>query len=144
MISGYFSLRYAMDMPMVRVYVDLPGISGGFVPVDFLVDSGSMDTLLHPEDAVAKVGIDPVVLADPGQWQTRPIHGLGGRANSYVWQAVYAFRHDNGSLQQLTRDILIAQPTAANSRLPSLLGMDILRHFQVHVDHAGRRVTLGP
>jgi len=32
--------------------------------------------------------------------------------------------------------------TATNARLPSLLGIDILRHFIVTMDYVGQRLTL--
>ena len=60
----------------------------------------------------------------------------------YVQPAVYLFRHNDGAVQQLTREIQVALPTATNQSLPSLLGMDILRHFRLSMDYLEQRLVL--
>ncbi len=145
LITGYFGLGFILTMPAVRVAIHLPGVIWDFVDVEFMVDTGTTNTCLHPLDAMTKLRIDRAALLDPSKWAApHPIDGIGGRDNYYPHEAVYVFTHDDGSEQRLTRNIYIARPTAANSKLPSLLGMDILRYFQVSVDHAGGKVTLGP
>jgi hypothetical protein len=60
----------------------------------------------------------------------------------YVWPATFQFQHDDGRVRQITHEIEIARPSATNAMLPSLLGMDILRQFQVHMDYVGLQLTL--
>ena len=130
-------------MPVVRVALYLPGITRDFVAFDFLIDTGSTHTCLHPQDAKIRIGIDPAALADASQWpDRRSNNGIGGSAAYYVWPAVYHFIHDDGSIRQITHEIDIAQPTATNAMLPSLLGMDILRQFRVSVDFVGDQIIL--
>ena len=143
MISGYFGLGLSRAMPAVRVSLHLPGITRDFEAIDFLLDTGATDTCLHPQDAKIKIGIDPATLANPQSWPNqRSINGVGGRATYYIQPAVYAFHHDDGFVQQLTREIHIARPTATNATLPSFLGIDMLRYFKVSMDYAGQRLVL--
>ena len=130
-------------MPVVRVSLHLPGLTTDFVAVDFLVDTGATDTYLHPLDAKIKLGIAPTVLANPQLWpQRRATNGIGGRVTCYVHPAIYVFHHDDGRIQQITHEIEIAAPTLHNATLPSLLGIDLLRHFKVSMDYASQRLTL--
>ncbi len=130
-------------MPVVRVSLHIPRITADFVPINFLVDTGATDTYLHPQDAKTEIGIDPARLADPRQWLTkRATNGLGGRVACYVEPAVYLFFHDDGQTRQITHEIHIVPPTVSNAVLPSLLGLDILRHFKVSMDYAGQRLIL--
>ncbi|MGE3268944.1 MAG: hypothetical protein AB7P40_09370 [Chloroflexota bacterium] len=45
-------------------------------------------------------------------------------------------------MQQITQEIEIAAPTPYNALLPSLLGIDLLRHFKVSMDYASQRLIL--
>ena len=143
MISGRFGLNFVIPMPVIRAMIHLPGLTQDFVAIDFLVDTGSTHTHLHPRDAKIAAGIDPAMLADPARWsQQRNSNGIGGFARAYVWPAVYHFEHDDGTIRQITHEIEIAQPSTTNAMLPSLLGMDVLRQFRVMVDYVGQQVAL--
>lgn len=144
MISGRFGLDFVLPMPMVRVSVHVPGVTLDFVAIDFLLDTGSVSTCLHPDDAKFGLGIDPAVLADASQWRNRrSLRSIGGTATYYVCDAFYLFHQDDGAVaRQILSEIEIAQPSASNSRLPSLLGMDGLRHFRVSMDYVGQRLVL--
>lgn len=130
-------------MPTIKVSLQLPGLTDGFVTLDFLLDSGSTDSWLHPQDAKGRLGISDVMLSSSQLWpDIRSSHGVGGTAISYVHPAVYGIRHDDGRLQQVQGEIQIAVPTPANATFPSLLGWDILRFFRIELDYAGLQVTL--
>lgn len=118
--------------------------TSGFVSIDFLVDTGATDSLIHPQDAKIKIGIDSSLLGDPAQWPNHePTDGVGGQATCYVEPAVFLFHHDNGqAARQITHEIRIVPPTATNDTLPSLLGMDILSQFKLTVDYVGLNLTL--
>ena len=115
-----------------------------FVSIDFLVDTGATDSLLHPQDAKVKIGIEPPLLGDPAQWPNHePTNGVGGQAICYGEPAVFLFHHENGQpARQLTHEIRVVPPTATNDNLPSLLGMDILSQFKLTVDYVGLKLTL--
>lgn len=130
-------------MPVVRVALHLPGITSGLVAIDFLVDTGSTDTYLHPQDAKIRLGIAPARLATPQSWPNhRSTTGIGGTVTCYVAPAVYVFRHDDGCTRRITHEIHIAPPAVTNATLPSLLGMDILSQFRVTMDYVGNRLVL--
>jgi hypothetical protein len=128
---------------MVRAFLHLPGITQTFVSIDFLVDTGSTDTYLHPQDATLQMRIAEATLADPRQWPNRePTGGIGGSVACYVQPAIYLFHHDDGQVQRITHEIHIVPPTLTNATFPSLLGMDILRHFRLSMDFVGQRLVL--
>ena len=102
-------------------------------------------TCIHPLDAIVRVGISPATLTGPAAWPRTDSHfGIGGAAQYFVCDATYAFRDTNGEWFQIKEEIRIAQLTLGNSRLPSLLGWDVLRHFNVALDHAAGTITLDP
>ena len=128
---------------MVRIARLVPGITSQVAEVDVLVDTGAMITTVHPRDAIFRLGIDSTRLASPGQWPNREmIQGVGGTATHYVVAAQYGFLHDDGSLQRIDGHVRIAQFRAGTERLPSLLGRDILQHFQLVTDWPNRWVLL--
>ena len=130
-------------MPVIQVSLHLPGITNGFVTLDFLLDSGSTDSCLHPLDAKGRLGIGDAMLSSlQARPRIRSTHGVGGTALSSVHPAVYGFRHDDGRLQQIQGDLQIAVPTTANATFPSLLGWDILRFFRIELDYVSLSVTL--
>jgi hypothetical protein len=71
-----------------------------------------------------------------------PYFGVGGRTVCYVVPASFAFRHDDGHRQTLQGNLRIAQLTSDNRTLPSLLGWDVLQHFELITNWRDRRVTL--
>lgn len=83
------------------------------------------------------------MLANPAASPTQETtNGIGGSVRCSVQPAVYVFHHDDGRNQRIIDDIRIVPPTTGNATLPSLLGMDILRHFRLSVDYVGLRVVL--
>lgn len=135
MIRGFFE----RSAPLLRVALFLPGITADWAEVTFLVDSGAAATCLHPHDATTAVGIDRARLAAPEQWPLQVgMRGVGGRSSLFVVPARYGFRHDDGAIEIIDADIHIAQLTAANETLPSLLGRDLLARFQVTLDRPSR------
>ena len=68
--------------------------------------------------------------------------GVGGSAIYFVVPAFYAFLQDDDEWRLISGEIRIAQLTTGNERLPSLLGWDILQHFQVVADWPNRRISL--
>jgi hypothetical protein len=143
LIAGYFDPAFSQPLPLVRVALLLPQITQGWVTLNFLLDTGADLTTLHPLDAHVNVGIPRAALADPKVWPDRlPMHGVGGISECYRWPAHYGFLHDDGTTQTIQGQILIAQMSPDNQTIESLLGWDVLQHFQISLDWAGRRITL--
>jgi hypothetical protein len=118
-------------MPIVRVSSPLAGHHPDFVAVDFLLDTGSVSTCLHPDDASS---------GSASSLPCWPTQVDGPRREASAASAVHpapsparrfdVFLADDGSVaRQITGTIDVAQPTPSNATIPSLLGMDILRHF---------------
>jgi hypothetical protein len=123
-------------MPVIQVWMHLPGITSLPVSIDFLVDSGATGSCVHPQDAMLRLGLSEAMLSSPQFWaSTRVSRGVGGEATSYVHPATYTFVHDDGRLQQIDGDIHIAQLTPTNLDIPSLLGWDILRFFRIELEY---------
>jgi len=142
-IFGAFGLNFVRLMPTVRVGLHLPSITPTFVTVDFLLDSGATDSSLHPHDATTRLGINRATLKSPELWPNIQANsGVGGLSLCYLHPAIYGFQHDDGRFQEIEGEILVAQPTSTNSKIPCLLGWDILRFFRIELDYIGLRVTL--
>jgi hypothetical protein len=83
LITGGFGLGFVRPMPIIQVSLHSPGITDGFVALDFLVDSGSTDSCLHPQDAKGRLGIGDAMLSSSQLWPgIRSSHGVGGSAMS--------------------------------------------------------------
>jgi hypothetical protein len=62
----------------------------------------------------------------------------------YTVTASFAFLHADGTPLVLDGTIDIARRPPANQTIPSLLGWDILRHFDVRLNYPERIVDLNP
>ena len=143
MIPGFFDPTQEWPVPYVRASLWLPEIEPRWVSIDFLLDTGAGTTSLHPVDSVVKVGIPAADLIDPAKWDRHEDHGgIGGRALYFVVPAFYAFLQSDGEWKRLQGEIRIAELTIGNSRLPSLLGWDLLQHFRIAADWANRTISL--
>ena len=111
----------------IEATVTIAGRSGR---VEFLIDTGAHATVLYPKDqAPFRGGIAaarqsaPVVVAE----------GVGGVATFRRIAATLAFDdRETGATWEYRTDIYMAEPGGENAQapeFPSLLGMDILRHW---------------
>ena len=142
-IPGYMRPGPVPEVP-ARPYVEAAlALQGSIdiVRIQFLIDTGADDTILHPRDVRRLDTLlqpDPPLLAStfddhPGR---RSIGGVGGRV--YIIPAsVRLFFRIEGSRDRLRHDcrVWVAEPTATNRRLPSLLGRDLLQLFRLTVDY---------
>ena len=142
MIRGSFHPRYTHPVPIIRVSLWLDGFSFTWVPVDFLVDTGSPVTCLSSRDAV-RVGIPSFILSDPTRWRRMARYGgVGGVTDYFVTPARYQLQHEDGRLTHVERMISVAPWQPINLRLPSLVGWDVLENFRVNLDWPQRTVEL--
>lgn len=68
MIAGFFDPVSAWPLPKVEVTLLIPEISTRWVPIEFVLDTGSATTCLHPRDAMGPFGIDAGHLLRPDRW----------------------------------------------------------------------------
>lgn len=125
MISGYFGraggLYVSGDVQFPRL-----GVSGN---LDFLVDTGAGNTVIHPPD-IQGLSLPLDLLA-----HRRPMRGVGGASGFFFEPAILYFWDDDQSTVYTYRlAIGIAEPSSANRNYPSLLGRDILDCWYLESD----------
>ncbi len=125
MIIGELGL---FGRPYVRCRLLLPRIdvSGR---ITFLVDTGADSSYLHPHDGVG-LGVPFDLL------QSRSTsRGIGGTASYFPEPAVLLFADEaTGQDYGYQISINVAKPGDVSDRIPSLLGRDIIRRWQMDYD----------
>ena len=92
--------------------------------ISFLVDTGAHATCIHPRDAKAT--------RIPFHSLRNKIysHGIGGRSPYFQESALISFR--DGDLTRIYNTLLlIAEPNEHNQSIPSLLGLNIINHWDL-------------
>ncbi len=138
MIRGRFEQRE----PVVDCFILIPSL-GIDTPgrVTLLVDTGASVSVLQPADA-QRFGADPAkVAADP---RSELVGGVGGSTRALVTTALLSFADNTAGTRRYRLPMRIAEPSAANSTLPSILGMDFIQHFRLTVSVREDRVELEP
>ena len=67
--------------------------------------------------------------------------GIGGLATYYGEPSYIAFR-DSSRTHVYLQTIGIAEPSAYNASIPSLLGQDIIQHWRIVHDRPGNSLTV--
>ena len=127
MPSGWFSSDPPFSgHPFVLGSIRIPrlGVAG---LVEFLVDTGCGLTTLHPADSL-DMRVDFNRLTQQGF-----VAGIGGNQPAFSEEAELSFFHDQGLVTYIL-EIDIAPVTEHNAWLPSLLGMDVIRHWRMVCD----------
>lgn len=145
MISGFFDPSQPPH-PYVNVAIYL----GGVTPLDqwhlipFLVDTGASQTVIHPKDAIRRLGLSIAQLTNRALWaNVQGNQGVGGEALSFECEAGYALQDaDSGWRQTPPGKVRIAEMTPANQHFPSLLGWDLLRFFSLRIDGNPQSISL--
>ena len=102
------------------------GIAG---EVHFLVDTGADATYLHPSDGL-EITLPFDLLQDPVTSS-----GIGGRATYFPEPAILTFTdHAARQYHNYHININVAKPADVSGRLPSLLGRDVIRRWQMNFD----------
>ena len=117
-----------LDRPYLRCRLSLPrlGIVNG---IRFLVDTGADASYLHPGD-----GTDISVPFDLLQGRSTS-QGIGGVASYFPEPAVLMFYDEAaGQYHGYRININVAKPDDVSDRIPSLLGRDIIRRWQMDYD----------
>ena len=134
--------RFERGEPVVDCVISIPALGiNSPERVKLLVDTGASRSVLQPAD-VRRIGVDPEqVSADPRseQWS-----GVGGSTLVLVTTALLTFSEDSARERPYRHLIGIAEPTISNLTLPSILGMDFIRHFRLTVSVRENRVELEP
>jgi hypothetical protein len=109
-IRGYFDPAYAHPWPRVSVGILLTDITQDWAIVDFVLDTGTSATCLHPADALTISGIDLTMLTDPTRWGTvSTFSGIGGGVSYFTTPVRYAFLHVDRRIHFIDGTINVAQ-----------------------------------
>ncbi len=118
-------------------------------PLELHIDTGADYTLLTPTDARILLGdayhrID--FERDAGRFD---LYGISGDASGFVIRsATLTFRDDRGAPLSIDLPVLVARPSSpqptpvSNWEMPSLLGCDVLRYFDLALSYNPPTVTL--
>jgi hypothetical protein len=128
-----------MPQPLVLVAVLIADLRPDWVAIPFVVDTGAAVTCIHALDAMADFNMS-VASLDPSSWPASVTGGgIGGQLRHLIFKAQFGFEHEDGTLDIIEGPVRIGE--SASGSLPSLLGCDVLRHFEV-VYRGGRSITL--
>ena len=126
MIIGWFGEDDGRPYVEARLYLPRLEVAAS---VNFLVDTGSDGTIIHPADTVW-AGIRVSELRGMSR-----SHGIGGSSDAFVEDARLLFEDADRVTPYLYRlEIDIAKPDGNNQSLPSLLGRDILGCWYTECD----------
>ena len=126
--------------PYIKAQVVLPnlGVAG---EVNFLIDTGSDVTFLHPED-VGQLGIDYRQL-NPEAWETAS--GIGGESGYCRENATLTFQNSAGPELHCTMEVFIRpHPDPGLLNAPSLLGRDFLNRCDLRLNRSQSLARLEP
>ena len=139
MIVGRFDAR---GRPILRARLRVPRFNVDD-EVNFLVDTGAVNTCLHPFDAEF-IGFPFAELRDPFD-----MAGVGG-SQSYYREPAQVILNDSDGDRTFDITLSVASPqlpTPSNprpvvNRLPSLLGRDVLNRLRMDYDYPAGRLHL--
>lgn len=118
-----------LDRPYVHCGLSLPRLGIVVDDVTFLVDTGADATYLHPRD-----GMDAGVPFDLLQGRSTS-RGVGGVASYFPEPAALVFADEaTGQHYGYRININVAEPGNISDRIPSLLGRDVIRRWQMYYD----------
>ena len=141
MIDGRFD---DWGRPILRARLLIPRFDISRL-VNFLADTGAVNTCLHPNDG-RHIQIPFDELRDP-----HSAIGIGG-SQPYYREPALVILTDSGGECKFLITLSIARPqlpTPSNPRpvvnlLPSLLGRDVLNRLRIDYDHPGGRLRFFP
>jgi Retroviral aspartyl protease len=134
MLEGRFG--GASGAPYIQAHVSFPRLRLRGV-LWLLVDTGADVTVLMPRD-ILRLGVDFRLLTNVTASQ-----GIGGIARGYHETATISF-YDRRFMYSYALKIELAAPISHNTRLPSLLGRDILQQWRLIVDKPENEIRCVP
>ena len=148
-VPGYFHAQAATDGPPAPyVNVDV-GPAPEPWSIAFLIDTGAEITTLGPRDSLTLLGRSYLTIDFSSIPGTREMIGIGqGSSRSFITPTELTFFADDGSQIRITLGIAITEPVPpdpgaqGNWRMPSLLGRDVLQHFDLSLSYHPPSVTL--
>lgn len=103
--------------------------------VSFIIDTGADSSVLMPLDGI-RIGLNYADLTNPKQFM-----GFGGSGVGFVEPAVVAFT-DGIAIFLYEISILIVKPKRSLTKIPSVLGRDILNKLIIRYDYPNGRIEM--
>jgi hypothetical protein len=128
-----------MAWPMVRVWVRIPALSYESRRVRFVIDTGATVSVLQAIDA-GQFGLSPEALSALSSQVGLTGQGMGGTVGNIPARATLTLTEEDGEDDPVQTVIMIAD--RVNYHLPSLLGWDVLKHFNIDIRGPERSITL--
>jgi len=133
MIQGRF--ESFTKRPVVDCFIRLPSTNTQAI-IPFLIDTGADWSVLMPSDA-NRLNVNYKKLT-----RTRKSFGIGGACVEYVVPALLAVS-DEKTMYGYKFALGIAEPMPDLHDAPSIIGMDILRHWEILLSYTdGRRLEI--
>ena len=114
-----------------------------------MIDTGAEITTLGPRDSLTLLGRSYLTIDFSSIPGTREMIGIGqGSSRSFVTPTELTFFADDGSEIRITLGIAITEPVPpdpgahGNWQMPSLLGRDVLQHFDLSLSYHPPSVAL--
>lgn len=127
----------------VKAVVEIPKFQSIGV-VEFIVDTGAETTCL--DMAHARLLVPELSLKDGDRMvDPRHLEGIGGSSRYYPEYALIAFQHEEGDTEVFSTIVDIPVATESNWEHTlggSLLGMDVLSRYALHLDYSRKRALL--
>ena len=143
MIQGGVDRLYG-DRPFVLLEVKIDALDVEWTSIRALIDTGALHTSVHGDIALATLGIPAQQLGE-SSWpasERQSLDGVGGSVRYRRVPAAFRFAHDTGEQQEVEGSLHIGPHPHESQTLPSLLGMDLLRHFRLTLDGPAGDVIL--
>ena len=122
--------------PFVRAAVKIERLVPRWRFIDFVIDTGASMTVVHPHDSIYRLLLPIPLLQNVNAWPTtRVARGVNGDTRLFEVAATLGFL-DGDDLREFVFPLSIAQMTATNRELPSLLGWDILQTMDVRLNRS--------
>jgi len=134
-IEGWFLRRSGYFNAVVEAGLWIPTITPEPKIVDFVIDTGADRTTLQPVDARNVFDLPLELLENERAWASvTTVSGISQPATCYVVPARVVFQHVDGRTQDVALRLYVMKPTQHNRTLPSLLGWDVLRRFELRLN----------
>ena len=125
-----------LDRPCLRCRLSLPRLGITVEDITLLVDTGADTSYLHPRDGVV-AGVPFDLLQGRSRSQ-----GIGGTASYFPEPAMLLFIDESAARYYGYRiSVNVAKPGDVSDRIPSLLGRDVIRRWQMDYDPTNSRLA---
>jgi hypothetical protein len=127
--------------PRINVVVSF---GRGRLRVPFLIDTGADFTILQPDDARQLLRLSQQGSAEPGGSDALTISGIGSSMEpTTVHRVGLRFIDDHSEAYWFPQSILFADhPSSRRWNVPSVLGRDVLRRFDLNLSYDPPSVSL--